>query len=84
MPQTIAIGVYRVGHGDDTLVVSRGSAKGCCVVLTGVLATLFSLGPVCGNLLPAATLKLPENIATDGKQHEHADQPALHRLPRHL
>jgi len=35
-------------------------------VVAGVVTTMFSLGPVCGNLLAAATLNLPENIAADG------------------
>ena len=34
--------------------------------VTGILSTMFALGPFCGNLLSAVTLKLPENIAAAG------------------
>ena len=38
----------------------------------GVVQTMFACGPFCGNLLAAATLKLPENIAVAGMLHVHA------------
>ena len=37
-----------------------------CLCVVGVVTTMFGLGPLCGNLLAAVTLKLPENISAAG------------------
>jgi len=35
--------------------------------ISGVVSSMFALGPFTANMLAALTLRLPENIIADGK-----------------
>ena len=59
--------MQQVQLDDDASGLHAGAV--CVCVCVGVVTTMFSLGPFTGNLLAALTLRLPENLLSDGQLH---------------